>query len=437
VNELVELTVGPVAHGGHCVARWDGRVVFVRHALPGEVVRARITDGEEGARFLRADAVEVLQASPDRVEPRCEYSGPGKCGGCDWQHASVAAQRELKAAVVREQLARLARIDRPVTVEELPGSPDGLGWRTRVQHGVDPVGRLGYRRHRSHDIIPVDRCPISHPEVGAVGHLARTWPGVSAVDVVAVPEGAQRLLVATPASGPANRLRLPDVEASVAVAGPERSEPLTRVRGRTWVAERVAVGEWSQEFRVTGGGFWQVHPAAAETFVRTVLEQLQPRAGETALDLYSGVGLFTAALAHAVGPTGAVGAVEGDARAVADARRNLHEHPHVRLHRGPVRRTLATAVAALPSGRPDIVVLDPPRTGAGHEVVEALCAVRPRAISYVACDPAALARDIETAGRHGYELTDLRAYDAFPMTQHVECVALLSPAPTAGEPQGS
>jgi tRNA/tmRNA/rRNA uracil-C5-methylase (TrmA/RlmC/RlmD family) len=432
LSELVELSVGPVAHGGHCVARLDGRVVFVRHALPGEVVRARITEGEEGDRFLRADAVEVLEASPDRVPPRCEFSGPGRCGGCDWQHASLPAQRELKATVVREQLTRLAGLDWPVVVEELPGSPDGLGWRTRVHHGVDAGGRLGYRKHRSHDIVAVDGCPISHPEVAAAGHLDRRWPGVSEVEVVGVPGSAQRLVVATPAAGRPTSVRLPDVDASVAVAGSGRAEPLTRVRGRTWVSEQVRVDDWNEDFRVTGGGFWQVHPAAAETFVRTVLEQLQPRPGESALDLYSGVGLFTAVLAHHVGPAGAVGAVEGDARAVSDARRNLHGHEQVRLHRGSVRRTLASALQALPAGRADVVVLDPPRTGAGREVVEALCAAGPRAISYVACDPASLARDVQIAGQQGYALTDLRAYDAFPMTHHVECVARLSPATGGG-----
>jgi tRNA/tmRNA/rRNA uracil-C5-methylase (TrmA/RlmC/RlmD family) len=428
VDSLVELEVGPVAHGGHCVARLDGRVVFVRHALPGEVVRARITEGGEGSRFLRADAVEILRASADRVAPRCAASGPGRCGGCDWQHASVAAQRELKAAVVREQLTRLAGLDWAVTVEALPGSDDGLGWRTRVQHGVDDQGRLGYRRHRSHEVFAVEDCPISHPGVAAVGHLGRRWPGASTVEVVVAPGSDQRLVIATPGPGVSGRIRLPDVDASVAVAAPDGAGgPLTRVRGRTWIAEQVTVGEWTGDFRITGSGFWQVHPAAAETLVRTVLEQLEPRAGEAALDLYSGVGLFAAALADRVGPAGAVSAVEAEDRAVADARRNLHQLEWVQLHRGSVRRTMAAALAGLPRGRADIVVLDPPRVGAGRDVVEALCAAGPRAISYVACDPAALARDIEIASRRGYALTALRAFDAFPMTHHVECVALLSP----------
>jgi tRNA/tmRNA/rRNA uracil-C5-methylase (TrmA/RlmC/RlmD family) len=399
-------------------------VVFVRHALPGERVRARVTEGGEASRYLRADAVEVLAASEERVEPPCPFAGPGRCGGCDWQHATLPAQRRLKGDVVAEQLRRLAGLDLQVTVEELPGHPDGLGWRTRVQHGVDGQGRLGYHRHRSHDILAVDRCPISHAEVARVGHLRRTWPRVERVEVAASPAAGERLVVVAPRPE-ARRAQLPDVDASLAVTGPDGS--LDRVRGRTWLREPVALPEGERDFRVTGAGFWQVHPAAAETFLGVVLQQLDPQPGERALDLYCGVGLFAAALSARVGPTGAVAGVEGDARALADARRNLHDRPGVQLHHGSVAASLPAALAALPGGGADLVVLDPPRVGAGREVVEAVCATRPRAVSYVACDPAALARDVRTAAEQGYSLAALRAFDAFPMTHHVECIALLVP----------
>ena len=416
-----------MAHGGHCVARLDGRVIFVRHALPGELVRARITEGGEGARFLRADAVEILRASPDRVAPACAYAGPGRCGGCDWQHATPEAQRGLKTAVVHEQMSRLAHLEVDVVVEALPGRADGLGWRSRVQHGVDAEGRLGYRRHRSHEVIAVDECPISQDEVLRAGHLARRWPGVAEIEVTAAGPD-QRLVVVTPVAGARRRTTLPDVDASVAVVAPsESANPLTRVHGRTWVSETVVVGDWTREFRITGAGFWQVHRAAASTLVATVLDQLNPQPGERALDLYCGVGLFAAAVADRVGPRGEVAAVEADTRAVADARRNLHDLPWVRLHQGSVARALATVVEGMRAGGVDIVVLDPPRSGAGRVVVEALCAAGPRAICYVACDPAALARDVRTAAEHGYQVSGLRAFDAFPMTHHIECVALLTP----------
>jgi tRNA/tmRNA/rRNA uracil-C5-methylase (TrmA/RlmC/RlmD family) len=422
---VVDVEVGAVAHGGSCVARHDGRVIFVRHALPGERARVRITEGGAASRFLRGDAVEILDASPDRVPVACAVAGPGGCGGCDWQHAAPEAQRRLKAAVVHEQLQRLAQLDVDVVVEALPGYDDGLGWRTRVQHGADAQGRLGYRRHRSHDLIAVDSCPITHADVARAGHLQVRWPGGSEVEVVAPAGTDERLVVVTPPGG-AQRAALPEVDASVAVASDVAGAGLTRVRGRTWVRESVTVGGWTREFRVTGAGFWQVHPAAAATFVDAVLRQLRPQAGERALDLYSGVGLFTAALANAVGPDGAVVGVEGDARAVGDARRNLHDLPWVELRRGAVASELTGAIEALPDAAVDLVVLDPPRAGAGAAVVAALCAAAPRAICYVACDPSSLARDVQVAVQNGYRLESLRAFDAFPMTHHVECVALLT-----------
>ncbi|RZS82959.1 23S rRNA m(5)U-1939 methyltransferase [Motilibacter rhizosphaerae] len=409
----LELEVERVAHGGSCVARHpDGRVVFVRHALPGERVRARITD--DGERFLRADAVEVLRPSPDRVEPPCAYARPGLCGGCDWQHASLPAQRGLKAAAVREQLVRLAGLDREVVVEAVPGDEDGLGWRTRVRFAVDAEGRLALRKHRSHDLVQVAACPIAAPGVDEVGATGVTWPGAAEVEVVASSTGDRTLLV-EPAG--TRRPRVPGLPGvtSTLVVGDE--SPL---RGRSWVREHAAGRDW----RVSAAGFWQVHPGAADTLVAAVVEALRPRAGDTVVDLYAGAGLFAGALAPLVGEDGRVVAVEGDKRAAADARRNLHEHAHVRIEAGSVEKVLAKP-GWLALERADLVVLDPPRTGARRPVVEAVARLAPRTVAYVACDPAALARDLATFAEAGYELAGLRAFDLFPMTSHVECVAVL------------
>jgi len=411
-----------VAHGGHCVARHEGRVIFVRHTLPGERVRVRITEGASDDRFLRGDAVEVLTAAPDRVERRCPVSGPGGCGGCDWQHVSTAGQRTLKAAVVREQLRRLASLDVDVQVEPVPGDEDGLGWRTRVQHAVAPDGHLGLRRHRSHDVVRITSCPIAHPRVRGVELASPTWPGARAVEVVA-PAGGDGPLVLVQPQG-RRRPRLPAVgDASLAVVG---DQGLERVRGRTWVRERVEVGDWRADLRVSGSGFWQVHPGAPAALVAAVLDGLDPQPGEQVLDLYAGVGLFASALGARVGSDGAVLAVEGDAGAVRDARRNLHGMPHVGITAGRVDEVLD---AALERGlTADLVVLDPPRTGAGRVVVQQVTALSPRAVAYVACDPAALARDVATFAGLGFRLAGLRAFDCFPMTMHVECVALLEPS---------
>jgi tRNA/tmRNA/rRNA uracil-C5-methylase (TrmA/RlmC/RlmD family) len=458
---VVQLRIGAVAHGGHCVARHEGRVVFVRHALPGELADVRLTQARAGDRFWRGDAVRVLEASPDRVEPRCPVARPGGCGGCDWQHAALPAQRELKAQVVLEQLARLGGVQWPrLEVEAVPGDDGGLGWRTRVRFAVDAGGRAGLRKHRSHDVVGIDGCPIADPEIDAVGVPRHQWPGAGGVEVVAAHTtegGAERLVVvepaaptltgathtgparvapgpaapgwrrgrpvsADPAAGEPGRLRIPavDAPASLAVRGAEGVE---RVRGRGWVREEVLVDGEVRGFRVSGAGFWQVHPGAAQALLDAVLATTRPVPGERALDLYCGVGLFAAGLAARVGPGGSVVGVESEPRAVADARRNLHDRPWVRLENDGVADALAAGV-----GDADLVVLDPPRTGAGRDVVGRVLALRPRVVAYVACDPAALARDVATATGLGYRLDALRAFDLFPMTHHVECVATLVPA---------
>jgi len=433
----VEVDVGAVAHGGHCVARHEGRVLFVRHALPGERVVARVTEGAPRDSYWRADAVQVLRASDDRVTPPCPWAGPGLCGGCDWQHARVEAQRGLKAAVITEQLERLGGVDvaavlgRPLEVEAVDGDgvdvEAGLRWRTRVQYAAGPGGRLGLREHRSHRVVEVDDCRIAAPRAAEVDPRATAWPGAESVEVVAPQPGEDRLLVVTPrrsdaGSGGTRRLRLPTPPeaSSLAVVG---DEGLTRVRGRTWVVQEVALPRGSRSFRVTGSGFWQVHPGAAAALAQAVVSFAQLQPGERVADLYSGAGLLTAALAAEVGEDGVVVSVEGDARAVADARRNLRDLPHVRVQAGRVDRALAAMAAD--GETTDVVVLDPPRVGARRGVLERVVALRPRTVVHVACDPAALARDVAVLGELGYRLEGLRAFDLFPQTHHVEAVARL------------
>jgi len=397
VGTQFEAQIGKVAHGGHCVTRYDGRVVFVRHALPGERVRVQITEGREGDRFMLGDAVEVFEPSKHRVAPACPSAGPGKCGGCDWQHSELTYQRELKAAVVAEQFQRLAHLDVDVEVEALPGDTAGVRWRTRTEFAIDALGVAGLHRHHSREIIPVQDCLISTERVIASGVLDRRWPMATSVDVV-------------DASGEPH---------AVAVPLPSRDLAVPHV------TERVDTGDWSAEFRLSARGFWQVHPRAAATFVAHIRRELAPQPGERAVDLYAGVGLFALALADAVGPTGAVLAIESDARAIADAKSNLRLRPEIELRRGKVDRVLKPLVRQ--GIRTDLVVLDPPRTGAGKSVIKDIAALAPRAIAYVACDPAALARDVAYARDVGYVIRSLRAFDAFPMTCHVECIAVLEP----------
>ncbi|GAA2555989.1 class I SAM-dependent RNA methyltransferase [Pseudonocardia hydrocarbonoxydans] len=375
-DRILDLDVGAVAHGGHCVARSEGRVVFVRHALPGERVRAVVTE-DGGGSFCRADAVRVLQASPARVPAPCDWARAGGCGGCDLQHADPAAQRALKADVLAEQLQRLAGLTMRVEVEELPGGP--LGWRHRVRLAVDGAGRAGLRAHRSHDVLPIADCPLAP---------AGTLPPV--LDHGFEPGG--EVEVASDADG------------------------LVHVGGAGPVVQRAVGREW----RLSPGVFWQVHPALPDTLAAVVAEWADAPEGGVAWDLYGGVGLFAAVLAGQVGPTGGVTVVESSRDAVADGRAALADLPQIGWRVGRVEKLAQTL-----DGRPDVVVADPPRKGLGRALVETLCARAPRRIVHVACDPAALARDVALFAAGGYRLERLRAFDAFPMTHHFECVALL------------
>ncbi len=323
LGRLLELDVGAVAAGGSCVARHgeSGRVVFVRHALPGERVRALVTD-DRGGSFCRADAVEIVTAAPQRVAAPCEYAGPGRCGGCDWQHASGDAQRELKASVIREQFARIGGLD--VTelldrVEELPGGL--LGWRTRIAYAVDAAGRPGLHRHGSHDVEHVARCLLGVPGVGDAAALTGRWPGLSGVEVVRGDDGALTTVAHRRGRRTTGRRRPADqVEV---VAGPAR---VTRRVGRA--------GDLPVDLGVAAAGFWQVHPAALDVLSGALLAAVAPAAGETVLELFAGAGALTTVLANAVGPDGLVMGLEGDRQAVADAATNLAPWP---LGAGPPR----------------------------------------------------------------------------------------------------
>ncbi len=411
IPALLELDVGPIAAGGGCVARTpDGKVVFVRHTLPGERVRAQITS--ETTTYLRADAVEILTPSPDRVPPPCPHAGPGRCGGCDFQHVDVAAQRQLKAFRIAEQLERLAGLDLVVEVEPVAGDEDGLGWRSRVRVAVDGRGAVGFRRHRSHRLEYVQECPIASPGVTATGALAHLWPGATELEVATGSDPAEAVVSVTPRGKAAPRL--PDIGTGLVVRGKIRRAP---------GAVHASVG--TRRYRISPGVFWQVHRGAAAALLGAVMDAAGDCAGASVVDLYAGAGLFSIPLAEAVGPSGSVLAVERDPRACADARHNGATFPNLRVLEGEV--TPALLESAL--GRPDVVVLDPAREGAGTGVMRALLAHAPtlRTVIYVSCEPSSFGRDLRVVLDEGWRLAGLRAFDIFPMTEHVELVAALEP----------
>ncbi|AXE38926.1 class I SAM-dependent RNA methyltransferase [Acidipropionibacterium virtanenii] len=387
---VLDLELGPIAHGGFCVARLQGRVVFVRGGLPGERVRARVIDDSKASHWF-ATATEVLRADDHRVAPPCPVSQ--RCGGCDFQHVEPAFQRQLKRRVVSEQLSRGAGIEWDGAVEPAGDDEDGLGWRTRMRYGVQH-GRPALRAFRSHDLVTVPEggCPISHP----AGRPAAEKAAAGAAQVAVAVAGA---LTDDPTVGvvaDGHRVEGP----SLLVEGLDPRVPLARAGNRSW--------------KVGADGFWQVHPRAATVLAEAVIDGLKPRPGERALDLYCGVGLFAGLLADA---GVRVEGVEVSRAAVGLARRNV---PGARFWAGRTDRIMPRM-----SHRADLVVLDPPRKGAGRKVAGQVASVRPRAIAHVACDPAALARDLSLFAENGYRPVSIRAFDLFPMTHHVECVAIL------------
>jgi len=440
------LRLGPVANGGTMVARHEGRVVFVRHGAPGELVRVRVDEPGETDRFWRGEVTEVLEPSEHRVAhawPAADplgASGPVP-GGAEFGHLDLAFQRELKSAVLTEQLQRLATVDAEGlgftgVQPALDEREDGLGWRTRVAFGVDHAGRIAMRAARSHVLVPITEMPLAVPAVNELELHRVDLTGLSRVEVAAPAAGDTPLILVVPAeNGPAGDKRAGVAakrvarhvgeRASVAIvtqtggAAADGAGALQRVSGRTWLREAVD----GEEFRVTGEGFWQVHRTAPQTLTKAVMELARPQAGQEWIDLYAGAGLFSAPLARGVGQQGRLTSVEGAPGTHKDARRNLHALPQARVVRGRVEKVLRELDAA-PYG----VVLDPPRAGAGKAAVAAIAASAPERIVYVSCDPASLARDVALFATRGYRPVTLRAFDLYPHTHHLETVMDLVPA---------
>ena len=396
----ITLDIEKVAHGGIFVARHEGRVVFVSHTLPGEKVKARVFE-DKGGSFCRAETTEVLEPSEHRVKHFWKAAGEGGAGGAEFGHIALAYQRELKADVLEEALSRMAGIALRPVVEAAPGDDEagGLGYRTRVQLHVDELGHAGPYRERSHEVVETRDLPLAVEDIRELGLHLKNWSGVSKIEIAASNTG--------------------QVQYSVD----------KKVKGDERLVERVA----GRTFRISGGGFWQVHRKAAELLTSAVLADIA-KVGfdKTAdnLDLYGGVGLFAGAIAAKFGNDSRITTVEAFKQATDDAVLNLADLSNVKAVCQPTERFLAERVSAhKKAGSPvssATVVLDPPRAGAGAKVVGQLLDLAPKHIVYVACDPVALARDLKPLIAGGYELINLRAFDLFAHTHHVEAIASLS-----------
>lgn len=403
-GDRFEVTVDNVAHGGIFVARTEQGVVFVPDALPGERVVVELSRVAKS--FAHAETIEILEASADRVdhfwpEAGIDRAPAERAGGAEFGHIRLPVQRELKTTVLREAMQRFGGVDTGVTVKTAPGDANrnGLGWRTRIRLQVDDRGRQGPFAARTHNVVPVTSLPLASEAIRRDALLEERLAGATSVEYVEHSEGVE--IIATEGALP---------------KGPTQT-----------IVERV--GE--REFRLDRAGFWQVHREAASLLTGAVTRAIDtsladPKAAN--LDLYGGVGLFAATIGDLLGPTTRVVSVEGNEVATDHASENLSEWVGAQAVTAPVAAFLAAAAAtASPAERQRYtaatVVLDPPRAGAGREVVDSLASLAPAQIIYVACDPVALARDTGLLREHGYELAALESFDLFPHTHHLESVA--------------
>jgi tRNA/tmRNA/rRNA uracil-C5-methylase (TrmA/RlmC/RlmD family) len=393
LTDFLQLTAGPPANGGSCVARHDGRVVFVRYALPGEVVLARVT-GERGSHW-HAEVVEVLEASADRVDSLCPIAGVDGAGCCDLAFVTPDAARHIKGDVVANQLGRLGGYEWSGVAEEV-GSAGATGWRTRVRLDVNDEGHAGYHRYHSADLVTDLSC-AQLPAGMLAGLDGSRWPPGAELHVAVDDEGKRHVVQTGP--GRASKATTQVVEGSY--------EAIQRVGQRTW--------------RVPVTAFWQAHRDAARAYSGLIAEWAQLSEGMSALDLYGGAGVFAAVLAESVGAAGHVTTVDTSRGSSRAARATLADLGQVSVVTDSVRRVLSGR-----RGRADVAVLDPPRTGAGREVIDLLAAAGVPRIIHIGCEAASFARDVGLYRGHGYAVEELRVFDSFPLTHHVECVAVLS-----------
>ena len=398
----LELEVTNVAHGGISVARHDGRVVFVSDAIPGETVVAQITEDSKKS-FWRAETVSVVTPSEHRQDhvwsaASIDRAPADRAGGAEFGHIEIGHQRELKRQVLADALKRMAKLDVDTEVEAIPGNADGTGWRTRLRLHVDAEGRPGPYAARSHRVIEVKDLPLVTEAVADAAPLWDRFPGEERIEVLEPSTGGARLIIGA-------------------------QKPVT-------IRERV--GE--REFQLNDGGFWQVHAHAAVTLTEAVQNAVDenlfdPKAYN--LDLYGGVGLLAAAVGDRFGSSVRITSVESDVAATEHAGHNLSDWVGASAETGRVERwaaQLASSASATERARlrSATIILDPPRAGAGKQVVASLLELEPAQLVYVACDPVAFARDVALFADGGYELTRLRAFDLFPNTHHVEAVGTLT-----------
>ncbi|GAB4571515.1 MAG: class I SAM-dependent RNA methyltransferase [Anaerolineae bacterium] len=410
-DRIFELELTQAVYGGKVMGRHRGRPIFVPYAIPGERITARITEDKRS--YANAEGVTLLTPSPDRVQPECPHFGPGRCGGCHLQHMRYDAQLRYKRDVVIDQMTRLGDVKRAERlVRAVIPSPDEWGYRSRASFHVAPDGRLGFVATDHVSIEPVDWCYILDPRaMSLLEALELDTTDITQLEVRVGSDGRGMIVVQTADDlAPALEADMP-ISVNLLLSDNEPvnligdSHTIYTVKGRS--------------FRVTAGGFFQVNLPMAAVLVDLVLERLNLQGHESVLDLYAGVGLFSAFIAERAA---LVTVVESYPPAVTDADENLAEFEHIDLFEGGVAPVLEE-LASDGAGPYEAAVVDPPRAGLEPAVIDALAALEVPNLVYVSCDPGTLARDVKRLARHGYRLQHVQPVDMFPQTYHIECVA--------------
>lgn len=385
-GDLLTLNIEKVAHGGLCVARHDGVVIFVRHALPGEIVEAKLISLAPGKRSWFAQTISVKKASEKRITPRCEFFKADGCGGCDWQHADSQYQRELKLEVLVEQLERFGQVSNARQISSINAvEPSQSNWRTRIRVVANDEGKWGFRKTRSHEVQVVDKCLIAD---NSINDVLKTLPAGNPDDEILIVKSKEETIVYP-----------------VEKRAPSAPNSTQEVDGH--------------DFAVAGDGFWQVHPGAASVLSRQIKESVQGLKVESFADLYAGVGVLAHSLLQEFPIANAI-VVEADRSAAQNSKENLKSFKNVQVSSERVDKWVRGV-----KNKFDVVILDPPRSGAGQTVMQQICRQTLQKIIYIACDSAALARDVLIAKKNGWKLETVVAFDLFPQTHHIESVAVL------------
>jgi tRNA/tmRNA/rRNA uracil-C5-methylase (TrmA/RlmC/RlmD family) len=381
IGDIVTLEIGVIAHGGHFIARYNNQVIFVRHAISGETAKVKIISINSKLAF--GDAIEILKPSKDRVKPPCKYSKPDGCGGCDFQHISIEIQHSLKKIIIQDQFKRIAKID--VNPEVISVEPlTGLHWRSRLDLSISSNGKTGLYSHKSNKVIEIDKCLISVEKINKSQVFNQHW------------DGEDRLSISVSSENELNISR-----SGKTISGSDELKEV--VEKNTYI--------------ISPKSFWQSHKNAPRLLLHQVIKYADIKLGDIVCDLYGGAGLFTAPIAELAGEKGETHLIERDNDCIKDAKKMFQNKKNIIIHHGRVEQKLGKIKNI------DIIILDPPRNGAGKQVIHQIIDKKPKSIVYVSCDPVSLARDTKILLDNNYSLNNLIGLDLFPMTHHIECVA--------------